>query len=1224
MAEIKLTIHGFLKSTKGSDTDTMTLVTGTTPAKSGDYLYSLVGFSMNKQMYQPTSIVADISISKEKGKGWAPIDRSDLGAMFRYRRISIYADHDLIGDDFYVHEVIPEYKRDNMAMKLKIYSLDKLLTIQQTSRSFVGKKLVGDILAEELPKYKLPYDNSKSIPFDKTKRINNVQQLVYQNAEKVKVEHIFPYLVQYNESFYDLLARTTNRWGEFLYYEDGMLQIGYDKDEKRNLKKDLKNFYKISYYSQNMSESMLAKISDGGYEAEAAFDKYMYDMPVQKSPNFVKGELGKFNGEGDKYAMKKIASFFNTDKNIISWLFNTLVDDGVKVLQAISSTKLDNNKFNDQYFPKVKETNSEETKAAAAALLNKVTPQVSGKTIDDQEIPSNVSDAEVTRKQKYGQHEFTLYDDVKESKDAFNEFTELSNNYASKDEIYDAKRYNKTLALEREAGNNIVVIDYDTTWPELKLANIIEVNGERFIVTNITASYDNSKLTFQVKASGAHVVKVDEDKNKKTYSYYPAVIPTGHVRYSGPQMATVKDADDPSSKNRVRVVFSWQGDAGVNAATPWVLDGKMTACKHKKKDEVLMGFVDGNVERPYVIGALKTKSTVEFKTPGGHKIEMDDGTGAGLLKFITSAFSPILDTIFDFVPVDKIPKLGDLFKDENVWKKNKNFEGGFTMSDNYGIYKISGSTDERLVKISSPWGDVKIDAFTGITISAPNGDVKIKGKNISIEAGNNLTLESGKNIGWKLGNDKKFGNFSAAALGLTVTAAIANKVAEKTKILDLSLVRSVVEVVMRPVEGALTVKSNRYLKLETGKNECEYPKLAFNETKKDALLKAAYKKSVASGASSLSDGIVELFRLTAPIADTMISKWSKLYQDCCTKKATFDNLINQLTAVSNDNQKTCCKLYADLKDKFWDTDKNKVIEEGDLEFTDNVKIDGNNIVATTCFAKVSGMEDADIIEDRKNIRLKLVDAAKELRKAIVKIQSFEMTQEEVDQKFGFFRWTSLPQDSKKNMFTAISKEKCALLPFYKLEETVKNLDTSYTLNNDKKFCRRAFCLNLLKELKLDNNRAELQIGNPPAPKLPDEPSLDKNDTNYIMNLNVWNFYVSSLQTMPKLKKDSKMFGQTIKDAFTKQFTDMKEAVNFKKSYQEMYAWADGNPGGILFGVGEKTYMVEKNSADGDAFVVKKIERFEPIEQFTAAEAEGDEGKAIEKFMKQIKDELTRY
>ena len=81
MAEIKLTIHGFLQSmADDADVDTMTLVTGTTPAQSGGYLYSLVGLSMNKQIYQPTSIVADISINKEEGKGWVPNEQADLSA----------------------------------------------------------------------------------------------------------------------------------------------------------------------------------------------------------------------------------------------------------------------------------------------------------------------------------------------------------------------------------------------------------------------------------------------------------------------------------------------------------------------------------------------------------------------------------------------------------------------------------------------------------------------------------------------------------------------------------------------------------------------------------------------------------------------------------------------------------------------------------------------------------------------------------------------------------------------------------------------------------------------------------------------------------------------------------------------------------------------------------------------------------------------------------------
>ena len=54
-------------------------------------------------------------------------------------------------------------------------------------------------------------------------------------------------------------------------------------------------------------------------------------------------------------------------------------------------------------------------------------------------------------------------------------------------------------------------------------------------------------------------------------------------------------------------------------------------------------------------------------------------------------------------------------------------------------------------------------------------------------------------------------DYSANSLGLTAVAAIASSLANKVKLLDLSIIRSVVEVVMRPVEGGLTVKSNRYL-----------------------------------------------------------------------------------------------------------------------------------------------------------------------------------------------------------------------------------------------------------------------------------------------------------------------------------------------------------------------------------------------------------------------------
>ena len=1169
MAVIKLTIHAFLADIEAVKADDMSLVTGTDSAQVGSYLYSLVKLSMNKQMYQPTKIVADISINKTEGTKWAPIKRTDIVEMFRFCKVTLRGDDDVIGDDYYVHEVIPEYKPDGMVMRLHIFSLDKLLTLKQTSRSFVGKKLLGDILSKELPKYLLPYNKGKSMDFKTEDRIKTVHQLVYLNADKAEKEHIFPYLVQYNESFYDMLARTTNRWGEFMYYEDGNLQIGYDADSEV---KTVQKFYKIAYSCEDASLDLLGNIKDGNYEAEAVYDKNIYDEPVPKSPLFVRGELGKFNGFGDKYVMSKLSSFFNTDQNVTSWGINTLVDDGVSLLQAMSSTKLLNNEVNKKYFP-------EKDKVGTA--------------------------------EQYGTYKFTLYDKETESKDGFNEFTEITSKYADKNDIYNANRYSKILELEQEAGNNMVFIDYDTTWPGLKLGDIIEVNHERFIVVNITASYSDNVLTFKVKASGAHA-HVSEVDGKTIYDFYPAMLPSGHVRYSGPQLAKIKDAADPTFTHRVRVVFPWQGNADKKDATPWILfaakgDGKTTTGKHNEGDEVMVGFIDGNVERPYVMGALQTKVAydqnlnVDFDTPGGHHMRLTDGTGGGLAKFVTSALSPIAETFFNFVPA---PIAGKLFSDKSAFSGNKYFEGGFSLGDYYGIYKISGSTDKRNVTISSPWGDVKLNAFTGITISAPNGDVKIKGKNVTIEAGNNLKLESGTNIGWKLFNDKKFGDLSAASFGLTVTAAIANKLAEKTKLLDLSIVRSIVEVVMRPVEGALTVKSHRYLKLEGGESNCEYPKLAFNKDKKDQLFEAADKKKFAKGISGLSDSVVELFRMTDPIIESISAKYLKLYNDCCDKKVAFVKSIAELKDYSNDLKKAC-KTYADLKNDFWNTDSKVKIDAANLDFQDNVKIEGDNLISDDYRSRHPSLKDPYIISGRKKARTAVVNSAKDLREAIIKVLSFQakMEQKEVDKMFGFFRWSSLPKDAKTLMHEAINKAKDN--SYFVPSDEMKKLNVKLDAMDEicKKEYRRAVCLYLLQALKLDQGRAE---GAPEAPEPP------------IKDANKWNNYVNSLTTAPKLEKESKLFGQTIKDAFSKQFTDIKDAVNFKKSYQEMTAWADGNPGGILLAVNKNTFSVDPKDANFDITIV---ESYKPIEQLAASDND-EAGKAVAKFMDKIKNELT--
>ena len=144
MATLKLTIYRQNNLVKNIALDTSSL-TATYTFKDKDsndhvYLLSLAKLDTNMQMYRPTEVLADISIAMNDGNDWVKIPRSRF-EIFKDQKVAISFDAYEVGTDFYVHEVIPEYYSDYMHLKLKIYSPDKLLTLRNTSRTFVGKRL---------------------------------------------------------------------------------------------------------------------------------------------------------------------------------------------------------------------------------------------------------------------------------------------------------------------------------------------------------------------------------------------------------------------------------------------------------------------------------------------------------------------------------------------------------------------------------------------------------------------------------------------------------------------------------------------------------------------------------------------------------------------------------------------------------------------------------------------------------------------------------------------------------------------------------------------------------------------------------------------------------------------------------------------------------------------------------------------------------------------------
>ena len=1272
------------------------------------YRLSISDFSMQKKMYEPTEIIVDLSITPSQGDSsdYQEIGRKQLEELFKHIRVGLSEGSFSIGDDFYVHEVIPSYQSKSMHVTLKIYSLDKLMTVKQASRTFVSKKLGEDILKAEVPKYITPWtidpevaDLQKQIEnnldkmgkllkeIDKEKAAQEMTKaeqdeietlrktnpgearkksaeyskrylelsdddldkkrkeyknlmdessdLMKERAKKdakqghmsynttnmrflyywydpqkgVNCEHIFPYLVQYNESFYDMLARTTNRWGEFLYYEDGTLNVGYDaKATAIPINRDL--IKEISYCDLNAKPLSVA--TDGKYDYEAD-NSSLTGRPLQKSPAIVKAQMGDFGGKVDKWVMKQFPTFFKNDKDLPTFATNWLVDNLFSLAMAESSVAKLNSDFDGKYFP---------------------------------------DDKKPGREEQYGQWDFSKKTDSETKMlDGFQQFSEIGTEY-------NGKKYSTILAKEQTVGRDAICINFGTNNPQLKLGNIISFNGENFIVVEIAGGFDaKGNLTFHVTGTA---------QDKKDHIFYPAVIPAGHVRYASPQVATITDPNDPTSLNRARVMFSWQEvkyeddddkSKGATAdtiknSTPWLnfasnQNGYPVMGYHYTGNQVMVGFEDGNVERPYILGGLADDFLLvdsALASPGMHQLTLTDGYGDGLTAFLGGILSPALKNFMAFCP-KTLPKID--------FKQNKYFEGGFELTDYYGIYKISGSTDGRNISIASNWGDVKINAFTGINISAPNGDIKISGKNVTIEAGNNLNLVSGTNVNYKLVKSKDTGLGTLAQIMVNAAAAVAKKIASVTigGIIDFSYIRSIVEIIFRPVEGSLTVKSNRFLKLEAGNNSCKFPASAFNKEEKLKVLNAMNKKTI-DDSLGLGPGMVKVFEKIAPAIEYLFVNYRTKYDQCISKKQAYDEAVRLLNFYSH-NAKTPkenpCKTYEDLKENLWSQTENTDWAEDKLAFTNDVAITGEleDMVTQGYLEANYSARDIDTAEKRTAIRKdiyqrrvvarkKCLDTLNELRKAIFETTHVELKRAKVSELFGHVNPSGMPKDYKDKLVTALSKDKCPKARCYAGKDSDKVLTTSFSSLSDAEiqiqfaedvvYLQRVAAMNLLDEFGFkDAPRKKVGVDlTAIPPKTGEVPPVPKTDNpssfaaGSVMYQETWNAYVNSLNAIPPIDKDKSTFGAAFKEGLFGEFSQkflkgFDSDWNILKSLQEKKTWGEGKKGQILFAADSTTYALQNKQLD-------PIEVLKPTVNGLEPENEND---AINGFLKEIKKCLLK-
>lgn len=814
MAEAKLYLYS-PGTTKSTALETNKQVTLSGEVKDGEtsttksYSVTLQKLEYHKEMYSPCWIKATSQVSVTSSASLPT--RKDMDAFFLKMKAELDYGSVEVASNYFVFKVRTSYKSQSsttLTVELDIYSEDKLLTLEKFSKAYTAKRLGQDIFTEDV-----------KICTWTTTPVTSLQILSYGSDSEI----IQPYLVQYNESFYDFIRRTANRCGEFLYFENGKLNLGVtlnrlDKDKTENNKTIAATNY-ATLASERHYESLY---DEGGFSEGKYASDYAYNYMGKDSDD---KPLGHF-ASSDKQYNDPLATDDYLD--IINKDYTSQADemDGwgqramSQLLLALSGTSLSEIISN----------------FAVEAAFNNYNALISSVSKNDDHKEVNITPwKDSNDKPKMPEQ----WDSNQDELCQFGLHDEVSSQI-SKDKVnLNALFYSLVRKAEKKVGENCVFLEFGSSFQNLKLGDVIKVDDESFLVIEVSGSeeyVDSSTVTAQQRVVGIPLYEVP-NSNPKVSLAIPQALPDA-VKKSQPQLAFVSDVLDPKKIGRVRIRYSWQKES--DDASPWVrvslpfaTNGGGVKFKPVKDDEVLVDYEEGNVERPYVAGYLLSERSNEawgslddraIVSRNGHGIIFDDKPGSD---FFYSNIYPGAAMLKSFFPTSVWPDTLDDVASCNA------LAGGIKLRDKYGLYEISASSDSRAVKIESAFGNVSINAFTGISISAPNGDISISGKNVEITASNNLKLTSGKGIKdrfvqgvWaNTGNTKKDVGLCVESNALNIIADALGAFGSKliSDFLDLSLIRTVLEIAIRPIDGTTTIKSHTFVQIEAGKGAVEFP-----------------------------------------------------------------------------------------------------------------------------------------------------------------------------------------------------------------------------------------------------------------------------------------------------------------------------------------------------------------------------------------------------------------
>lgn len=790
-----------------------------TSTSGGNIKVSVLKCEIHKQIFAPNRVLLVVSTTGTSA--------SSLYEKMKDASITIdsYKDAtttDATVKDYPIFDCAFQQSGSYVITTITAYSPDKYLTIKQYSQVFTDKTL-SEVFALGTSSYTkkctcvtepwhLAYDFNYSQDSDKKYKVTYI-------------ETAHPYLVQYNESFYDLLCRTSYRSGEYFYYEGENLHIGCGGYTSNNgdIPSDfqLEQSYALqmhSEYGNSMRIDYRNKYTIEKEEIKFEVPDYPYFEEIAATEATYISDYKKVKWAGSitdihfkpKQFMTRVYKVLSSYRILLGIVMELGINMALELCQKLMFYGI----------------------SGSGVIWDQRQDDNNGIATKQQGFYGKASN----EKAKLGDNNF--YANIRKGMDTATQKSitlKMTNNY-------------RHVALGGQ-----YTYTHNTIPSDDKSSNIYIINEVHFV-------YEQSKnATLRVKAS---LVAMTDKKTKKPYPAIPSTFTIPTFRQAGPQRAIVWTSahryndkgervedkkklnsnvdSDPCNLGRVRIRYPWQQNDTtrgvypsplVRVATPASSDGKGFMAIPQKNDEVMIGYEHNNIECPYVMCSLFNKNGVNsnstwggerngYESPNGHTILFEDpqrgGAGFELLKsIIPSPF--ISNLVLGLVETHEVAF-------NKYWRG-----GGITFMDGAGTYKLSMSASNRNISIASPLGDIKIDALTGITIGSTKGDIKIKGYNIDIEAGNNVNIVSGKAITSGYNKDNN-------AAGFFTDVSIESLKTLSTMFVDFKMLRWIIRTITQPVEGAITIQSPRDLYIVQGKNSHKFhEKRKLTDTQQNAI-----------------------------------------------------------------------------------------------------------------------------------------------------------------------------------------------------------------------------------------------------------------------------------------------------------------------------------------------------------------------------------------------------